>query len=200
MVFAPSSLILTNYFLPLNEALCTIEINMIELTSNGIPDIEITIQKDTDSNRQSLVDLKRHEKLGDGVDLIYIYSLDEGEVAYPKENGSVLYIGEAGRQKKTGTRFNQHISTGETVGGDTGTNYTLSYYYWSGKKLRLKIFLLVTKNNSKARKDIESQLFQAHLKKYGAHPIAQGASGESYRVSAIENLVVPEILEGLINA
>jgi len=173
---------------------------MIKLASNGTPDIEITVQKDTDSNRQALVDLKRHEKLGDSVDLIYIYSLDEEQVAYPKDNGCIVYIGEAGRQKKTGTRFNQHISTEETIGGDTGTNYTLSYYYWSGKKLRLRIYLLDTKNNSKARKAIEGQLFQAHLKKYGAHPIAQGASGESYRVSVLENLVVPEILEGLISA
>lgn len=173
---------------------------MIKLSSNGKPDIEITIQKDTASNRQSLVDLKNNEKLGDGVDLIYIYSLDEEKVEYPKGEGSIIYIGEAGRKEKTGARFSQHISTKETVGRDTGTNYTLSSYYWSGRKLKLRIFLLDTKNNSEFRKAIEYQLFQAHLKKYGAHPIAQGASGERYKVSVIENLVVPKIIEGLISA
>ena len=173
---------------------------MINLSSNGKPDIEITIQKDSDINRQSLLDLKNHVKLGDNVDIIYIYSLKDDHVSYPKETGSVIYIGEAGRQKKTGTRFSQHISTEENVGGDTGTNYTLSYYYWSGKTLQIRIFLLDTKNNSKYRKYMEGQLLQAHLKKFGSQPIAQGASGESYRVSLIDNLVVPKVLEDLINA
>lgn len=173
---------------------------MIKLTSHGTPDIEIEIQKDTESDRTALVDLKWNRKLGDNVDIIYVYSLDEEQVTYPKESGNIVYIGEAGRQKKTGTRFNQHISTKANVGGDSGSNYTLSHYYWSGKKLRLKIYLLDTKNNSKARKYIEGQLFQAHLKKYGAHPIAQGASGKSYTVSVIEKLVVPESISKLVNA
>jgi hypothetical protein len=38
---------------------------MTKLLSNGKPDIDLTIQKDTESDRQVLVDLKRHEKLGD---------------------------------------------------------------------------------------------------------------------------------------
>jgi hypothetical protein len=173
---------------------------VINLTSSGKPDIEITIQKDSDVNRQSLLELKNHENLGNDVDIIYTYSLNDDQVQYPKEMGSIIYIGEAGRQKKTGTRFSQHISTGENVGGDTGTNYTLSYYYWSGKSLYLRIFLLDTKNNSKARKSIEGQLLQAHLKKYGSQPIAQGASGESYRVSLMDKLVVPPVLSEIINA
>ena len=173
---------------------------MVKLASNGNPDIELNIKKGTDSDRQALVDLKRNEKLGDNVDVIYIYSLIDEQVSYPKESGSIVYIGEAGRKKKTGTRFGQHISTEENVGGDTGTNYTLSYYYWCGKALKLRIFLLDTKYNSKARKEIEGLLFQIHLKKYGAHPIAQGASGESYKVSVLEDLVVPEVIESLINA
>lgn len=172
---------------------------MINLSSNGIPDIEITIQKDSDVNRQSLLDLKKHEKIGNDVDIIYIYSLKNNQVQYPKEIGSIIYIGEAGRQKNTGTRFSQHISTKENVGGDTGTNYTLSYYYWSGKSLHLRIFLLDTKNNSKARKSLEGQLLKAHLKKFGSQPIAQGASGASYKVSSIDKLVIPKILANLLN-
>jgi len=173
---------------------------MINLVSNGTPDIELNIKKGTDSDRQALVNLKRDKKLGNNVGVIYIYSLIDEQVSYPKESGSIVYIGEAGRKKKTGTRFGQHISTEENVGGDTGTNYTLSYYYWCGKALKLRIFLLNTTNNSKARKAIEGQLFQIHLEKYGAHPIAQGASGKNYRVSFLENLVVPEVIKSLIDA
>jgi len=115
---------------------------MAKFLSNGTPDVDITIIKDTEVDRKSLINLKNHEKLGDGVDLIYMYSLENEQINYPKQDGNILYIGEAGRQKKTGTRFTQHISTEATIGGDTGTNYTLSYYYWSGKKIRLKIFIL----------------------------------------------------------
>lgn len=173
---------------------------MIKLVSNGKPDIDITIQKGTESDRRVLVDLKRHEKLGDGVDLIYIYYLENELITYPKQNGNIVYIGEAGRQSKTGTRFTQHISTEESSGGDTGTNYTLSYYYWSGKKLRLKIFLLETTNDSKTRKSMEIQIIQSHLKKYGAHPIAQGASGKNYTVSGITKLDTTDVVEKLISS
>ena len=40
---------------------------MIKLLSNGEPNIDLTILKDTESDRQVLIDLKRHEKLGDSV-------------------------------------------------------------------------------------------------------------------------------------
>jgi len=172
---------------------------MIQLQSDGKPDIELTIQKDTESDRQALVDLKRHEKLGDGVDLIYIYNLGNEQINYPKTSGRIVYIGEAGRRKRTGTRFSQHISTESAAGGDTGTNYTLSCYYWANKTLCLRIFLLDTKNDPKARKLMESQLLQLHLRTYGAHPLAQGASGERYTLSIIDNLSVPVIFEELID-
>jgi len=169
------------------------------LTSNGKPDIEITIQKGSTCNRKTLLDLKNNEKLGDNVDVIYIYSLKGEEVEYPQEGCKIIYIGEAGRKEKTGTRFSQHISTDENTGNDTGTNYTLSHYYWSGKKLYLQIFILDTKNNSSYRKSIESQLLKAHLKKYGSLPIAQGASGKNYTVSSIKGLVVPKVLLKIID-
>jgi len=172
---------------------------VISITSNGQPDIELTIQKGSESDRQVLLGLKNHESLGDEVDAVYIYSIAEELFAYPKEAGKIVYIGEAGRKKKTGTRFSQHISTEKNVGGDTGTNYTLSHLYWSGKKLNLKIYLLDSKGNSKARKSIEGQLLQAHMKKHGSHPIAQGASGESYLVSTLHNIEISTVLDGLIN-
>ena len=173
---------------------------MISLTSSGQADFDLTFQKDTSIDRQALLDLKKNIKLGDKVDVIYIYSIVDELIDYPKESGSIVYIGEAGREKKTGTRFSQHISAEQYAGGDTGTNYTLSHYYWSGKKLNLKIYLLESENNSNSRKSLEGQLLQAHMKKYGSHPIAQGASGESYRVSTLENIEIPAVLNKLINA
>ncbi len=184
----------------LNEQLYTQKGSIIiNLTSSGQPDIEITFQLKTESNRQALLNLKRHENLGDNIDVIYIYSIIEETIKYPKKEGNIVYIGEAGREKLTGTRFSQHISTEKNKGGDTGTNYTLSYLYWSGKKLNLKIHLLDSKNNSKARKSIEGQLLQAHMKSYGSHPVAQGSSGESYRVSILENIEIPSVLENIVN-
>ena len=168
--------------------------------SNAKPDIEITFQLNTESNRQALLNLKKHANLGDKIDVIYIYSIINETIKYPKKAGNIVYIGEAGRKKSTGTRFSQHISTEKDKGGDTGTNYTLSYLYWSGKKLNLKIHLLDSRNNSKARKSIERQLLQAHMKNYGSHPIAQDSSGESYRVSILENIEIPSVLEDIVNA
>lgn len=73
---------------------------MAKFLSNGTPDVDITIIKDTEVDRKSLINLKNHEKLGDGVDLIYMYSLENEQINYPKQDGNILYIGEAGRQKK----------------------------------------------------------------------------------------------------
>lgn len=171
---------------------------MISFISQGSPDFDINIQKGNNSDRQQLLNLKSDSKLGDGVDVVYIYSLIDESINYPNKLGNVIYIGEAGREKKTGTRFSQHICTEEFKGGDTGTNYTLSRYYWIGKKINLKIYILGSKNNSKARKSVESQLFQHHLKVFGAHPIGQGASGESYRVSLINEIEISDVLKNII--
>jgi len=59
---------------------------------------------------------------------------------------------------------------------------------------------LDTRNDSKSRKNTESQIIRLHLKKYGSHPIAQGASGENYTVSSIEKLEAPCIIEQIITS
>jgi len=171
---------------------------MNSFISEAEPDFNLSIQMGTESDRQSLLDLKSDSSLGDGIDLVYIYSLIDDFINYPNKPGNVIYIGEAGRNKKTGTRFSQHISTKEHTGADTGTNYTLSRYYWMGKKLNLKIYILGSKNDKKYRKDVESQLFKQHIKVFGALPIGQGASGESYRVSDIHKIKICDVLNHII--
>ena len=173
---------------------------LIKLTNEDKPDIELVIQMNTSSDRDKLLELQNHKLLGNEVDLVYIYYLEENDVSYPNRNGKIIYIGEAGRKEKTGKRFSQHISSQENIGGDTGTNYTLSKYYWLGKRIVLRIFLLDTKNNSELRKSIERQLLQAHLKIFGALPIAQGASGSNYTVSKINEIQFSDAISDLINA
>jgi hypothetical protein len=170
---------------------------MITFGSNKAPDIELTIQKGSSSDRSELLALKRHTLLGDGVDVIYIYSLAEEVVTYPNGDGNVIYIGEAGREQKTGTRFSQHISTEETTGGDTGTNYTLSCYYWTGRKINLKIYCVGIENDKTMRCAIEEKLLRQHLKTFGALPIAQGASGERCTVSVINSVDLGDVLASL---
>ncbi|MEZ8149281.1 hypothetical protein [Enterovibrio norvegicus] len=171
---------------------------MIRLLSGGKPDLELTIQKGTLEDRKKLLSLKNEAMLGDGVDLIYLYSLVDEVINYPSQDGSIIYIGEAGRERKTGTRFSQHISTEENIGGDTGTNFTISKYYWLGKKLKLEIYILDSQRNKIARKSIESQLFQLHLRRFGALPIGQGASGDNYKVTLINSLKASNTLASII--
>ncbi|VAW36036.1 hypothetical protein MNBD_GAMMA01-353 [hydrothermal vent metagenome] len=141
------------------QALCIQGGLVANFISDGVPDIEMDIQLESGSDRQALLDLKRNAILGDEVDAVYIYSLVGKNILYPKAEGVIVYIGETGRKNKTGTRFSQHISTGPSVGSDTGTNYTLSHYYWSGEKLNLRIYVLDSNGDNRARKAIECQLF-----------------------------------------
>ena len=88
-----------------------------------------------------------------------------------------MYIGEAYRKQQTGKRFSQHISCAIDKGGDTGSNYALSMYYWNNHEIVLDIYIL---ENYKKRKDVEKDLLKTHVKKYGALPIAQGSTGKNY--------------------
>ena len=124
--------------------------------------------------------------------VVYIYSLEEEEINYPKKNGNIIYIGEAYRKAEpTGKRFTQHISTAYDKGGDNGSNYTISMYYWNGKKLRLKIYKLSNNDNTK---DKEEELIKCHVKEYGATPIGQGATGANY---TIDNLSTNNFVDEL---
>lgn len=154
------------------------------------PYIDIHIQKDTPSNRQYLLDMVRDAGLAINASVVYIYALTDETVNYPNEPGHVIYIGEAGRPTEpTGKRFAQHISTSETQGGDTGTIYSLSRYYWRGKKIRLQVFHIY---DSATRKAIERKLISAHVKKFGALPICQGTTGRNYSTTLLSNLDIAE--------
>jgi hypothetical protein len=154
------------------------------------PYIDIEIQKDSPRNRQCLLDMARDAKLAKNAKVVYIYSLADETVNYPNEPGHVIYIGEAGRPTEpTGKRFAQHISTSKNQGGDTGTIYSLSRYYWHGKKIRLQILHV---DDHGDRKTNERNLISAHVKIFGALPICQGSTGKNYRTTFLSNLEIAE--------
>jgi hypothetical protein len=154
------------------------------------PYLDICIQKDSPTNRQRLLDMARDAKLAVNASVVYIYSLADETVNYPNEPGHVIYIGEAGRPTEpTGKRFAQHISTSKNQGGDTGTIYSLSRYYWHGKKIRLQVLHI---DDNSTRKTIERELISAHVKKFGALPICQGSTGKNYGTTFLSNLKIAE--------
>ena len=155
------------------------------------PYIDIFIQNNSDCDRRYLLSLVLDENLGVNTNVVYIYSLADEVANYPNKSGHVIYIGEAGRSSgPTGARFAQHISTSTTKGGDTGTIYSLSRYYWLGKRIRLKIFLI---DGLGSRKKTERELLNAHVKEFGSLPICQGTTGLNYSTTALSNLVVSEV-------
>lgn len=154
------------------------------------PHIDVCIQNRSQTDRQYLLDRVRDPKLGMNANVVYIYALADETINYPNKLGHVIYIGEAGRPKEpTGKRFGQHISTEESTGGDLGTIHALSRYYWLGKRIRLQILLVASKEE---RKELERCLLNAHVKEYGALPICQGTTGKNYKTSALSALIVPE--------
>lgn len=153
------------------------------------PYVDIYIKNGSDVDRQYLVDRVRDPKLGNNSNVVYIYALADGEVNYPNKSGHVIYIGEAGRPTEpTGKRFGQHISTGENIGGDSGTIYALSRYYWLGRCIRLQIFLM---DGRQKRKEQERSLLNAHVKEYGALPICQGTTGGNYKTTVLSAMTIP---------
>lgn len=156
----------------------------------GEPIYDKVIQKESDYDRDKLSELTN--MINKNIKVVYIYSLEEEEINYPKKNGNIIYIGEAYREAEpTGKRFTQHISTAYDKGGDNGSNYTISMYYWNGKKLRLKIYKLSNNDNTK---DKEKELIKCHVKEYGATPIGQGATGANY---TIDNLSTNNFVDEL---
>lgn len=108
---------------------------------------------------------------------VVMTSLVDSDIPYPKKKGKIVYIVESCRHKKpTGLRFSQHIASQPNGARGGNINYTLHMYYWNGVKLLLDIYDVgdVTKDE---RKEIERDLINAHIKIYGAPPIAQGTSG-----------------------
>lgn len=154
------------------------------------PHIDVCIQEGSPTDRQYLVDRVRDPSLNKNANVVYIYALQDETVNYPNKPGHVIYIGEAGRSKEpTGKRFGQHISTAADTGGDSGTIYALSRYYWLGKRIRLQILLVESREE---RKKLERLLLNSHVKEYGALPICQGTTGNNYKTSLLSTLVVAQ--------
>ena len=158
--------------------------------------IDICIRNESKTNRQYLLNLARDPKLDKNTNVIYIYSLVGEAVNYPIKCGHVIYIGEAGRSSEpTGRRFGQHISKEASVGGDSGTIYALSQYYWLGNQIRLRIFLVESREK---RKEHERSLLRAHVKEYGALPICQWTTGENYKTTELSTLTITNDHRALI--
>lgn len=156
------------------------------------PYIDVLIQKGTNHDRQYLLDRVRDTELSTNASVVYIYTLEDEEISYPEKPGHVIYIGEAGRPSEpTGKRFAQHVSTSPSKGSDSGTIYSLSRYYWQGKRLRLQVFLV---ENRKERKKTERALINSHVKEFGSLPICQGTTGANYSTTSLFSLVVPKEL------
>ena len=159
------------------------------------PYIDVFIQKETDCNRQYLLDRTNDSELGENASVVYIYSLVDECINYPEKHGHVIYIGEAGRSNQaTGKRFAQHVSTSPTKGADSGTIYSLSRYYWQGKRLRLQVFLV---KNISQRKKIERILIKSHVKEFGSLPICQGTTGVNYLTNTLLSLNIQENIRKL---
>lgn len=121
-------------------------------------------------SRQDLSNLKLDPNLGIGVELVYLYFLNDCTLQYPEGKSNILYIGEAQRiSEPSAIRFRQHISPGKTIGSDTGNNLILSHYFHANWDMGLSIFSV-----EEDRKAIERNLIYAHINKYGSPPIAQG--------------------------
>jgi hypothetical protein len=119
-------------------------------------------------DRAELLALRSNPLLGLNRSVVYIYYLNNRKINYPIADSCILYIGEACRQSEpTGIRFGQHISTQRNIGGDTGTNLTLSQYFHHGHSIGLKIF------ESDKRIERERDLIYSHINMFSSPPIAQ---------------------------
>ena len=156
--------------------------------------IDQVIKIDTEFNRDWLLNLGRDSGLGSNVSVVDVYSLLDQSIPYPIKLGSHVYIGESCRKDATGIRFGQHISSGEFTGKNRNTNFALSKYYWSGVKLRLRVYKVANGTN----KHIESFLLTEHLNKYGAHPIAQGASCAKITYEKVCRFQVANYIESVV--
>jgi hypothetical protein len=172
LAFAPSSLILANNFCLLFRHYHSKEQDIVlEKVFDQV------IQIETAEDRNTLVKLVSHEKMGANAKLVYIYSIPENEApfSYPKADGRAIYIGETMRQDASGKRFGMHLAKSENFGTTSNINHTLTYMYYSNKKLRLRIYHVVSESSTKEAEEI---LLKYHLGKFAALPLGQGGSGK----------------------
>lgn len=151
--------------------------------------VDLTFQYGSNSDKIALNELGNHAELVTGAHCVYVYSLADSEIQYPKETGSIIYIGEACRANEpTGKRFAGHISKSPTKGNNFTTNHTVTYYYYAKQKLRLHIYRLDDCKTDAERKSTEKRLIVGHVKRFGAQPLGQGTTGSNYTPKAISNL------------
>lgn len=145
----------------------------------------LRIKKGSATDRSSLKALGRDARFGIGRNLVYVYELsaDEPAINYPLCDGRILYIGETGRSSEaSGKRFGQQISPSLIKGSDSGTNYVLSQYYHAGREILLSIYEVGSESDRTQR---ERDMLVLHLRKHGAPPIAQGATGQGNSIAAV---------------
>lgn len=131
---------------------------------------------------------KVEQKYGIGTNVVYLYSLVEGEITYPNCNGKDLYIGEATSNKKgINDRF-YHINSDKTKtkGNNFKSNYTLSSFYHKEKDMQLCIFVL---SKEVSRTILEDNLTRHHLIMYGALPIGTSAGGGKHTPKKLQAMI-----------
>ena len=132
------------------------------------------IHKDFAINAESLQD-KIKEQISDketteSYGLVYIYYLVDKKFQYPCVESDVLYIGKTNgqkhnNQKSAAFRF-VHLKDGQ----DYKQNITLRKYYQQGNVIGLDIYEIEN------CEEVEKSWRYSFLNKYGALPIADGAS------------------------
>lgn len=159
---------------------------MLNIDFSNLPIKSCIFQKDTTVDRSYLFTYKEKEHsnyIDFNTSIVYIYKLVDRYINYPIRDGNVIYIGESCKKKNpTGLRFSQHISFDPHKGATAPVNYTVHKYYWQGYKIQLDIYIV----DDSDRENIESELIDYHIKKYGSMPIGQGSSGK--KVNDIESI------------
>ena len=133
---------------------------MVRLTNKRI------LSKPDEIDEDGLVKLRVHPEMdGRG---IYIISIADGTLDYPKKPGQVIYIGKATSGTTIKSRLKDHRSR---------NNNPNMYSYFKYKQLKIQyVHMHSADRNLTAR---EKNRFQDHFDEYGCAPVAnrQGISG-----------------------
>jgi hypothetical protein len=125
-------------------------------------------------------------------ELVYVYSLINTKFKYPNDESNVLYIGHTNGQitkngeeqiKSAGFRFKHCMN-----GSDNKQNICLGQYYENGFALSLDIYDL----KDSSAKEKENEYRYLFLRKYGALPIADGASYNRKKMEQISEIMENE--------
>ena len=155
--------------------------NILNCEFTTLHNYDFIIDKsDKNNNAENL--RKRIRKSGIplvNVHSVYIYTLQDGNIEYPKSNSNTAYIGISAPLKAgLDDRF-YHINpdTSKDDGHKIKSNYTLSTYYHDGKKIKLNIMIV---NNKESMINIENNLNASFVYLCGSLPIAAGTTSKAY--------------------